>query len=269
MFDIIIPVGPSDVSIITEQLLFTKKNVIGFRRIYLVCYDVINIQNNLSLLQKDDESIVLIDERIFPFHLQEIALYLGRNSRNGWYLQQLLKLYSGIVIASILDHYLVIDSDTFFLKPTTFVNYSNSSCLYNVGTEYHKPYFDHMKRLHYSFERYLPFSGICHHMMFETRLLVIMFDMVELFHMSKDGISTCDVKKPFWQLYLEMIDKKEILFSGASEYEIYLNFLMGINRHKIHIRHLLWKNINHSPHDSKEDLDLDLDYVSCHFYDRH
>ena len=66
-----------------------------------------------------------------------------------WYLQQLLKLYACNVIPDILDRYLVIDSDTFFLKPTTFIE--NDVCLYNYGSEYHKPYFKHMLLLHKDF----------------------------------------------------------------------------------------------------------------------
>ena len=42
-------------------------------------------------------------------------------------------------IQNILDKYLVIDSDTFFLKPTTFIE--NNKCLYNYGSEYNKSYF--------------------------------------------------------------------------------------------------------------------------------
>ena len=44
--------------------------------------------------------------------------------------QVLVKIkYAGIVIKNILDKYLVIDSDTFFLKPTSFIK--DGKCLYN------------------------------------------------------------------------------------------------------------------------------------------
>jgi hypothetical protein len=54
-------------------------------------------------------------------------------------------LYAGRVIPEILEKYLVIDSDTFFLKNVTFVE--NDKCLYNFGSDYHKPYFEHMFKL--------------------------------------------------------------------------------------------------------------------------
>ena len=63
----------------------------------------------------------------------------GLNNRNGWYLQQLFKLYAGIIIPDILDKYLVIDSIHFFIKPVKFIE--NNICLYNYGFEYNFPYF--------------------------------------------------------------------------------------------------------------------------------
>ena len=38
LFDIVIPLGPDDKSIIEKQIEYTKKNVIGYRNIYLISY---------------------------------------------------------------------------------------------------------------------------------------------------------------------------------------------------------------------------------------
>ena len=46
-FDIVIPVGPNDKTIIEEQIKFTKKNIIGYRNIYLICYIHLLIQLDL------------------------------------------------------------------------------------------------------------------------------------------------------------------------------------------------------------------------------
>ena len=57
LFDIVIPVGPNDEYIIEKQIKFTKKNIIGYRNIYLICYKPsINISGCIT-----------IDENIFPF----------------------------------------------------------------------------------------------------------------------------------------------------------------------------------------------------------
>ena len=59
IFDIVIPVGPNDISVINEQIKYTKKNIIGYRNIYLICYDPsINI-----------DGCVTINENIFPFNI--------------------------------------------------------------------------------------------------------------------------------------------------------------------------------------------------------
>ena len=53
--------------------------------------------------------------------IETVNKYIKTNNRNGWYLQQLIKLYSGYFIPYILDHYLVIDSDVYFLKEIEFI----------------------------------------------------------------------------------------------------------------------------------------------------
>ena len=161
MFDIVIPVGPNDTDIIATQIPYTQANVIGYRNIYLIGNVII-------------PGCVTIPESIFPFSIDTVVSYHGERSRNGWYLQQLLKLYAGFIIPNILDTYLVIDCDTFFLKPTSFIN--DGKCLYNFGTEHWKAYFVHMKKLNNTFERQLDKSGICHHMMFQTMYLNELLD---------------------------------------------------------------------------------------------
>ena len=154
-FDIVIPVGPNDKDSIYSQIEFTKKNIIGYRNIYLICYDPEIVI----------DGCITINENIFPFSLESVSNVHGQLNRNGWYLQQLLKLYALLIIPDILDKCLIIDSDTYFLKPTEFIK--NNKCLYNFGTEYHPPYFIHMSKLDEDLTKlYENISGICHHMMF-------------------------------------------------------------------------------------------------------
>ena len=104
-FDIVICLGAKDKDIINEQIKYTKKNVIGYRNIYIISYDP-----NLSI-----EGCITINENIFPFSMKTVNNIHGLNNRNGWYLQQLFKLYAGIIIPDILDKYLVIDLRYIFL----------------------------------------------------------------------------------------------------------------------------------------------------------
>lgn len=235
MFDIVIPLGPNDLQNIEKQIECTRTNVIGFRNIYV-------ITPITNFVCKD---AITIDESIFPF-ADQIALYHGKDGRNGWYLQQLIKLYAGLVVPGILDRYLVIDADTFFLKPTPFIN-SENQCQYNFGREYHCHYFDHMRKLHPDFVRVYELSGICHHMMFETRFVKEIMQLVG---------------EPFWVVFLEKVEPwlRHGIGSGASEYELYFNYVCKYHMDEIEVRELAWDNVR------VLDLEMDLDYISHHHF---
>lgn len=238
-FDIVIPLAPKDSHKFGEQIKFTKNNVIGYRNIYIVTLD-----DRLNI-----EGCKTISEKIFPFSINDVANYHEKLSRNGWYLQQLIKFYAGSVIPGILDRYLVLDSDTFFLKPTSFIE--GDKCLYNTGTEYHIPYFKHIEKLCPFVKRISPsVSGICHHMMFERRFLDEFFVLVENIH-----------NMPFWKAFLSCVEKDQYKVSGASEYEMYFNFIMLYHSDKVKIRNLKWDNISiYSPRIK------DFDYISDHVW---
>jgi hypothetical protein len=239
-FDVVIPLGPNDINFIKNSLEKNKINILNYRKIFIVT----NLKNININEFKDYE---LIDENSFPFNLTLIQEYLGNNTRCGWYFQQLIKLYASFIIPNILDNYLVIDSDTIFLKPTIFFEYNIP--LYNYGTEYHPPYFIHMINLHPSLIKFSNMSGITHHLIFQKNILTDLFKLVENFH-----------NKLFYEIFLLSIEKKEILHSGASEYEIYFNFILKYYPNKYKIRKLEWLNT------TKLENNLNCDYVSCHWY---
>jgi len=243
IFDVVIPVGPNDISVIHNQLEYTKKHIVGCRNIYIISNDVRN----------DISGVIFIPESIFPFSKQSLAEIHGADVRNGWYLQQLLKLYAGFCISGILPRYLAIDADTFFLKPTRFVE--NGMTLFNPATENHRPYFDHMLRLHPSLGRNHTISGISHHMLFTTAYVKELFDIVEAHH-----------KTVFWKAFLEQVDPnmRHGSYSGASEYEIYFNFMNNYHPNSFIVRQLHWTNAGRLEHE----LNKGYDYVSIHWYVR-
>jgi hypothetical protein len=176
---------------------------------------------------------------------------MGPECRQNWYLQQLLKLYAIFVIPDILDNVLIIDSDTFFLKPTQFFN--NDIGLYFYMNEHHKPYFAHMNRLHPNLTRVLENkSGICHHMILQKPYLVELFELVKQRH-----------NMDFWKAFLNCV--VEYNTSGASEYEIYFNFMLKHHSDKIQLRELRHKDIQRlsAIHDDG------YDYMSYHWHGRY
>ena len=109
LFDIIILTEKStNLSKIKKQVEYTKKNIIGYRNIYIVSDDIHLIENSIST-------------KLFPFSEKDIENMIGPSEKCYLYLLQLIKLYAGFIIPDILDSYLVIDSNTFFLKPTRFI----------------------------------------------------------------------------------------------------------------------------------------------------
>jgi L-rhamnose mutarotase len=243
IFDVVIPVGPNDVSTIHKQLEYTKKNIIGRRNIYVVS----------NIVRNDISGVIFIPESIFPFSIKTVAEIHGTNSRNGWYLQQLLKLYAGFCIPGILPRYLVVDADTFFLNPTRFIDHGITLFNLDITGQNHTPYFQHMLRLHPSLERNHTISGICHHMLFTTEYVKELFNIVETHH-----------KKSFWQVFLEEVDSnwRHNDRSGASEYEMYFNFMNNYHADSCTIRRLYWANVSHF----QPDIQKNYDYVSAHWH---
>lgn len=249
MFDIVIPVHSKDFERFLYQIEYTKKNIIGYRNIYIVT-------NNTETPIKN---CILINENIFPFNIKLIIEKYNINSnRAGWYLQQLIKLYSSFIIPNILDNYLVIDSDTFFMKPTTFIE--NDKLLFNIGVEYHIPYFTHMKKLHNSLNRnYNDKSGITHHMIFNKQTLINLFNLV----CGNNDIDNNIMK--FYDIFLKNIVNSEK--SGASEYEIYFNYMIKYHYDKIKIRKLKWLNYKKNMSINYFKTNHEYDYISYHQYE--
>ncbi|MCA9770722.1 hypothetical protein KC460_05120 [Candidatus Dependentiae bacterium] len=204
------------------------------------------------------------DEKKYPFSRIDIATYIfkdkqktknyltKRKNRIGWIFQQLLKLYALFVVPDISDDILVLDADTIFLRPITFID-EDGTALYGIGSEYHMPYFEHGKKLIPGFKRVIEsVSGICHHMLFQRSVLQDLFTVVEQHH-----------KEKFWQAFCNCIDLKNLAGSCASEYELYFNFIFD-NQYPVKIRKLRWSNIRFSNFNKKKKEPYD--YLSCHTY---
>lgn len=207
------------------------------------------------------------DEKRYPFTKSDVALYIcggdsglakeyleKKNSRVGWYYQQLLKFYAPYVIPDISSNVLVLDSDTIFLRPTAFTG-EGGGALFAVGKEYTREYFHHMERLTKGAvaKQFPEYSGICHHMLFQRALLDDLFTLVEKAE-----------EKEFWKAFcLAVSDKNR---SGASEYEIYFNFALA-KSDQVQIRKLKWKNIRALTMINKC-RKQGFDFVSCHSFMR-
>lgn len=247
-FDIVICLGPNDINIINLMVNYTKHNIIGYRNIYIISYD-----HNIKI-----DGCITINENIFPFNKDNFINNVLSDRINyiyKWYLQQLLKFYALFVIDGILDNILIIDADTIFYKKTNF--FENNIPLYNYGHEYHKDYFEHMKKLHPSLKKQDDYKcGICHHLIIQKKILLQLFKLVEEYH-----------NKPFYQVFIENIDPNAS--NGTSEYEIYFNYILFYHSDKIKIRKL---NFDNKPRNfsniisANDDNTNDNYYISYHYW---
>lgn len=247
MFDIVFPVGPKDYEIIKYVVQYAQRSVIGYRNVYLIAKDELSIPGT-----------IFVNESVFPFQIDDVKSLHGDTQQSGWYLQQLLKLYAGQIIPNICNKYLVIDADTFFLKPVSFLE--NDIVLCNTSIFDHVAYSEHMARLHPDLvKQNKNVSGISHHMMFDNQLVLELMNMVETYHNKNNDDQNF---KPFWKLFLEAVDVDQRDKPGASEYEIYFHFVQRFHPESMKIRNLRWKDEGHLQ-DS-----LHYDYISVHWYCR-
>lgn len=179
----------------------------------------------------------------YPFSKNDISFYLLRNnpskaekfllmpnSRLGWYYQQLLKLYTPVVIPHISSNVLIVDADTIFLQPLAFLNDRHGG-LYSTENCGHPPYFVHAKQLIPHFKRVFPeLSGICNHMLFQRPVIEDLFHTVEQYH-----------HQEFWKMFCTCVSLEHLNYSGASEYEIYFNFVFTRSK-KVELRPLKGKS---------------------------
>ncbi len=249
--DIVICHGPNDDNILDLNLKHNKKNIIH-RNIYVITYD--------SNLKRDD--CIIIHESALPFKDKISEMFPNEKKRHGWYFQQLIKLYAKDIISDLSEYYLTIDCDTMFIKPTLF--FEDNIPLYNfVTASVHKPYFEHMKRLHKDLKQVSNVSGISHHMIFNKNYLNDMFSKIE----NEYNENNC-TNLEFWEIFLYCIDKKKFSGSGASEYELYFNYIQLYYPGEYKLRKITWderlstiKDINdYNCKNSQHN------YISCHHW---
>lgn len=245
--DVVIPCHEKDTTTLEYVIKGARENVKNLNKIYIISKD------------KLTDNAIWINENIYPFSKYDLALEIFKNkkqaqefinhpkSRIGWIFQQFLKLYSPIVIPNISSNVLIIDADTVFLRPIEFQDKSTGAGLYNPGTEYHKPYFDHLKRVLPGFKKVFPqHSGISHHMLFQRIVIEDILNTIQNTH-----------KNEPWKVFCDKIDKKEIFFSCMCiEYELYFNFVFE-KSNLVKIRYLNWANI----------ASLNFDYYRKHKFD--
>lgn len=207
-FDVIIPYHEKDEEIIPYCIDGLQKNVTGFRRIYVISATKPDID--------DSEKVTWVPEESFPFSIKDVGTYIkSTNHREGWYYQQLLKLYAHQVIPGLLPHHLIVDSDTVFVQPVKF--FEQEKILFDCSGLYVPSYIEHMRAiLPEEFSDTNELGGVTDCMMFREDILRDLFHRVETRH-----------EMPMWKVLLSKVDPELYDKSGMSEYEMYFQFALS------------------------------------------
>jgi len=252
--DVVIPCALKDKDLLPPCIAGIRQNGQNINRIIVVSKE------------KLTEDAEWFNENNYPFTKEDLAYEIfhgktkkaqkflaSKNSRIGWIFQQFLKLYAPFVIPKISSNVLILDADVIFTKPIAFMN-KNGEPFFNISTEYHLPYFEHMKRVLPDLIKVNPKqSGVTHHMLFQKPILEDLFQLITTKH-----------RLIPWKALCRSIDLKQVKHSSLSEYEIYFNFAQ-LRTDQVHIRPLRFKNISPLRELTKHEIKKN-DYITSHNY---
>ncbi len=240
LYDIVTCVGSDDIELVDTFINNVSTYVQNIDKIFIITPlpDKIKIKK---------ENVYIINESIFPFTKADVESYIPSKKRSGWYLQQLLKLYACNILTEIRDTFLIIDADVYFHKPVCF--FEGNIPLFNVGVEYHTPYFKHSNKLLPQLTKIINVSGICHLMPITRTIINTLIKDVESYN-----------NKLFWKCFLEYVSPEDYDWSGASEYEILFTYSLLNYHNEVKIRPLIWRNA------PMIDPTFEGTYEACHSY---
>lgn len=249
MIDFVVPCHPKDFPSLKICVSSIKENISIANRIFVICNDNPNIDGTIYVPEKNYAAFIdreKIEEKFRKYCPN--LLY-----RTKWIYQQFIKLFSAKVIHELTDSYVIVDSDTVFLKNISF---DPDKFYYCKAEEYHKPYLDPIKKL-FNIKETIGFSTICHHMIFHKKILNEMMEKVKNTFESDS----------FFDTVLNILDYTE--GSCMSEWDLYANYMILNYPEMCQQRQLFWKDISFIPIKSHLDEFKEYyDFVSCHAYRR-
>lgn len=172
--------------------------------------------------------IFVDEESVVP--LLSIRSY--SHDRWGWYYQQIIKL--GMADKVETDYYLVIDSDTVFLKKVSFFN-DKGKPFYAPATEHHKAYFDVFRQV-LGFHAVREYSFTAHHMIYNRHIVKEMRDSFRFEVPWYNNITKYIEPQPPWNS-----------ISQFNEQELYGHYIKAVHPEEVNIRTLSFDNVNAVP----------------------
>ena len=205
--DIVIPAATKDFGVletVVENLKLNIKHPIN--KIFIVSKDNPDIKTfctryNLNFIEESS---------ILGYSPDKIKYTCNGEDRSGWLYQQLIKLKGDAI--SDLDFFLVLDSDTIFVKPVIFID--TDKRILDFSDEYHVPYYEVYSRL-LKTKHLSRVSYVTHYMLFERKKLQELRREIEI----------CNGNQKWDDVILQNVNYSQC--SGFSEYETYANFVLS------------------------------------------
>jgi hypothetical protein len=227
-YDILIPAHPKDFKILQPCIESLQRYAAGAGTIWIVS------ASQPPAAVADSQRLRWIPESVFPFQLSDVRTALGvTNGREGWYFQQLVKLYCFRVLPELREKVLLFDADTVLQRPVEFVSPSGSTVFMDWTEIQHAPYFRHAAAaVGPKWKRpFSVYSGVTDHMVVRKDLMESLLRAVE-----------AHTGQPAWKGLLATVSPTQAPKSGMSEYELYFNwaFTQDRPRHRLRqLRHLV------------------------------
>jgi hypothetical protein len=249
MIDFVIPCHPKYFPSLKICVTSIKENISIVNRIFVISNDNPNIDGVIHFPEQNYTTFI-DREKIVEKFKQHCPNLLYRTK---WIYQQFIKLFSVKVISELTDSYVIVDSDTVFLKDISF---NPDKFYYCKAEEYHTPYLEPIKKL-LDIEETIGFSTICHHMIFHKKTLNEMIENVKETFKSDS----------FFDTVLSILDYTES--SCMSEWDLYSNYMLLNYPEMCQQRQLIWEDISFIPVKSHlDEFKEKFDFVSCHAYKR-
>lgn len=235
------------------------KHLIGVNTYYVISPNSESFRLKYESAWTNDK-VRFIDENIFPFNkniltkffveqnlisqneTQQLAIN-AFNSRVGWYLQQLIKLYAGDILD--LNDYVILDSDIIWYQDRILLyqHPGNTSKLpmynYAFSNQNFGPYKGSSDLLLNLKSNKNEPSGIVHHIVIVKEVMIAM----------KKVIETRYEEFTMWQAIIiaiskEFVTRKKISRGGCAFSEYYTYFLYAQRKYPetVHRNQLLWAN---------------------------
>jgi len=204
--DIVIPVVDKDV----ETLPFaidSARRYIGhpIMDVYLVCPENSVLVKRIGL----EKNCKIVNERdLVDISPKDIHFVWQGHNRAGWMYQQFLKWSGGQFCTQ--THYLVMDSDTVFIRPQVFE--IGGRMVFDYCDEYHVPYFQAFEKI-FGIKPQSPMSFTSHHALIDTIIMSRLKSDIEAFH-----------RKPWYEVILSVIDQNEM--ACISDYDNYGQYIL-------------------------------------------